>query len=297
LQAGRENPRVIAITAAMPTGTGLVKFRENFPHRFFDVGIAESHAVTFAAGLAKGGLHPVVAIYSTFLQRAYDQIIHDVCIQNLPVVFALDRSGIVAADGETHQGVFDISFLTQMPNMTVLAPRNAIELAQMLKFAIGLNAPVAIRYPKETVSALFEESRPAIELGKWEILFAGSKIALVSLGSMFEKCADLYKQLQEKGYEPSLINARFAKPICREMLASLKDFDYIFTFEENALIGGFGQFLASEMNVHGFAAPRIHNFGVLDEFLPQGTREEVLDSIGLGVDEIFWKILEVIKYA
>ena len=292
VELGRKKPEIVAVTAAMPTGTGLAKFREHFPERFFDVGIAEGHAVTFAAAAAKTGLRPIVAIYSTFLQRAYDQIIHDVCIQKLPVVFLLDRSGIVAADGETHQGVFDVSFLGHMPNMTLLAPRSSKELIAMLDFAIGLGSPVAIRYPKDAISKTFTDELAPIELGKWEILKNGSKIALLSFGSMMEKCSKVHTKLEENGLNASLINARFAKPLSSENLKSLQNYDYVFTFEENVLAGGFGQSISAYLQNMGV---RVHNFAMPDAFLPQGTRDEIFSHIGLDADSMLAKILEVLQ--
>ncbi|MDR2167156.1 MAG: 1-deoxy-D-xylulose-5-phosphate synthase [Clostridiales bacterium] len=292
VEIGRKNGKVAAITAAMPTGTGLANFKAHFPRRFFDVGIAESHAVTFAAGMAKSGLRPVVAIYSTFLQRAYDQIIHDVCIQSLPVVFILDRAGLVAADGETHQGVFDLSYLLHMPNMTVMSPRSGAELAQMLDFALELGTPVAIRYAKEEISKIYLDAHKPLELGKWEILEQGQKIAILALGSMVDKAANVYKKLRYFGHDPTLINARFAKPLNPEITADLADYEYIFTMEENVLAGGFGQAVAAALS----QSPKIHHFALPDEFLPQGTRAEIFAHLGLDADGMTEKILEILAH-
>ncbi len=218
---GSRNENVAAVTAAMADGTGLKRFGRQFPDRFFDVGIAEEHAVTFAAGLAAAGLKPVVAVYSSFLQRAYDQILHDVCIQNLPVVFAVDRAGLVGSDGETHQGIFDLSYLSSIPNMTVLAPKNKWELSDMIKFAADFPAPAAIRYPRGEAYDGLKEFREPIVYGKSEMLYKESKIALVAIGSMVKTAAAVREGLHERGYSATLVNARFAKPLDEEMLTGL----------------------------------------------------------------------------
>ena len=294
LKLRESNDKIVAITAAMPTGTGLCKFKRRFPKHFFDVGIAESHAVTFAAGLAKTGLRPVVAIYSTFLQRAYDQILHDVCLQNLPVVFVLDRAGAVPADGETHQGAYDISFLSHMPNMTIMSPRNGQELETMLDFAFNHNGPVAIRYPKDVPSNLYGDRCASIDLGRWEVLEEGKGIAILSIGSMIDVASSLREKLVEAGHEPKLINARFAKPIDKDLIATLEGFEYIFTLEENVACGGFGEIIASK--VRHFKKPiRLHNFALPDAFLPQGTREEILRDAGLDAESITKKALEMLE--
>ncbi|MCR5474153.1 MAG: 1-deoxy-D-xylulose-5-phosphate synthase [Lachnospiraceae bacterium] len=240
---GERNEKVCAITAAMPDGTGLKRFSRKFPERFFDVGIAEEHAVTFAAGLAAGGYIPIVAIYSSFLQRAYDQIIHDVCIQGLPVIFAIDRAGIVGADGETHQGIFDLSFLSSIPNMTIMAPKNKWELSDMLKFAVKLGSPVAIRYPRGLAYDGLEEYRKPIIYGQSEIIYEESEIALYAVGSMVKTAERVRMTLKnEYGKHVSLINARFVKPVDKEMLAYLsKQHKLIVTMEENVASGGFGE--------------------------------------------------------
>lgn len=295
LELGQKNPKIVAITASMPTGTGLVGFKERFDSRFFDVGIAESHAVTFAAGLAKSGLRPVVAIYSTFLQRSYDQILHDVCIQNLPVVFALDRAGVVPADGETHQGVFDLSYLCSMPNMTILAPRNAYELENMLEFAVNHASPCAVRYPKDAVSQAYENIAEPITYAKSEVLEYGKDIAIISVGSMFEQAHDVYNMLCTTGYKPSLINARFVKPLCQNMLNELKSCKYIFTMEENSIIGGFGSYLLQQLTHMGINSKIIRNFGISDSFIPQGNRSQLFKSLGLDCESIYKAIIDTIK--
>ncbi|MCL2235558.1 MAG: 1-deoxy-D-xylulose-5-phosphate synthase, partial [Defluviitaleaceae bacterium] len=290
LEIGKRNEGVVAITAAMPTGTGLSGFAKQFPKRFFDVAIAESHAVTFSAAMAKSGLRPVVAIYSTFLQRAYDQIIHDVCLQNLPVIFALDRAGIVPGDGETHQGIFDISYLSHMPNMTVLAPRNGAELEAMMDFALELGTPVAIRYPKEEVSGLYNDKITPLGINNWEILEKGKDVAVIALGSMVDKGAEVARKLGA-----TLINPRFANSLAVNQLLELQDYKYIFTMEENVLLGGFGQNLASDLREVGVTKPKIHHFAVEDGFPPQGTREEIFKELCLDADCMYQKCLEIIN--
>ena len=239
---GKAHPDVVTICAAMPDGTGLTAFKKHFPDRFFDVGIAEQHAVTFAAGLAAGGMHPFVAVYSSFLQRAYDQIVHDVCIQNLPVVFCVDRAGLVGADGETHQGIFDLSYLSMIPNMTVCAPKNKYELYDMLYFAYQYHGPIAIRYPRGSAYEGFKNMRPPIEYGKSELMFEGEKIALVAVGSMVQTAVQVREKLLDKGINATVVNARFVCPLDTECLDRLsRDHQWIVTMEENVLKGGFGE--------------------------------------------------------
>ena len=261
VKEGKENSRIVAITAAMPDGTGLNRFEKLFPKRFFDVGIAEAHAVTSAAGLASAGLKPVFAVYSSFLQRAYDQIVHDVCLQKLPVVFAIDRAGLVGADGETHQGIFDISYLRSIPNMTVMAPKNAKELTEMLHFALQFQGPIAIRYPRGTAYQGFSEKQDPIEYGKAEILIEESdqntekqteKIALLALGSMVSTGEHIVEKMAKKGLKLSLVNARFAKPIDTDILDSLSEKGYrkILTLEEGVRSGGYGEAVLSYMEAH-----------------------------------------------
>lgn len=236
------NEKIAAITAAMADGTGLAKFRKLYPKQFFDVGIAEAHAVTFAAGLAAGGVKPVFAVYSSFLQRAYDQIIHDVALQNLPVVFAIDRAGLVGSDGETHQGVFDLSFLSHIPNMTVMAPKHKWELADMVRFALQFEGPIAVRYPRGTAYDGFEEYREPIVYGKSEMIYEEKEIALLSVGHMFEETVKVYENLKNEGYSCSLVNARFVKPVDGEMIERLaKNHKLIAVIEENVQTGGFGE--------------------------------------------------------
>ena len=239
---GDREPDVVAVSAAMVPGTGLKRFGNMFPDRLFDVGIAEEHAVTFAAGLAWGGLRPVVAIYSSFLQRAVDQILHDVCMQKLPVVFAVDRAGLVGSDGETHHGCFDLSYLSMMPNMTLMAPKNKWELSDMMKFAIKQKGPVAIRYPRGEAYDGLEDKREPIEMGKSELLYQGSEIALLAVGSMVKVAQEVYNNLRAKGQKVTLVNMRFVKPLDTGLLDELaKDHELFVTLEENVKNGGFGE--------------------------------------------------------
>jgi len=274
--------RIVAITAAMRDGVGLSRFRERFPNRFFDVGIAEGHAVTFAAGLAMGGLKPVVAVYSSFLQRAYDQIIHDVAIQNLPVIFAIDHAGVVAGDGETHQGIYDIPFLSHIPNLTVLAPSDGNELKEMFDFALEHNGPVAIRYPKDTAGA--EKNCEHSEKISFIQLQDGKKIAIVSVGVMLETAQAVADKLLQNGFSPALYSARVIKPVCNELLQQLSNYEYIFTLEDGARIGGYGERIHA---THAFAFP--------DTFPETGTRKELFARYELDAENIYKKILEVLK--
>lgn len=292
---GARDERIVAITAAMPDGTGLKRFHNMYPDRFFDVGIAEEHAVTFAAGLAAGGLKPVVAIYSSFLQRAYDQMIHDVCIQNLPVVFAIDRAGLVGSDGETHQGIFDLTYLTGIPNMHVCAPKNKWELSDMLKFAVELGAPIAIRYPRGTAYAGLEEHRSPIELGKAEWIYREQEIALFALGSMVKTAEQVREQLKEKGYRVSLINARFAKPIDETaVLEACKEHQLIVTMEENVTCGGYGEKVLECLNRHGRANDFL-NISIPDAYVEHGNVEVLKQEIGIDVQSCVERILQVIN--
>ena len=286
LSLGEKNKKLVAITAAMPDGTGLVGFSKKFPDRFFDVGIAEEHAVSFAAGLALGGLIPVTAIYSSFLQRAVDQILHDVCMQNLHVIFAIDRAGLVGADGGTHQGCFDLSYLSMMPNMTVLAPKNDRELEEMLEFAVSHQGPVAIRYPRGNAYQGLREHQEPIVYGRSEILAKGQKIAVLGVGSMLPSCEKVCQGLREDGYEPTLVNARFVKPLDVELLDQrAKDHSLFVTVEENVKSGGYGEHVSAYMEA---CHPEAHVLSatVWDRFVPQGNVESLRAKIGLGVADI-----------
>ncbi len=291
----RENKKILALTAAMPGGTGLTGFERMFPNRIFDVGIAEAHAVTFAAGIAKNGYVPVFAVYSSFLQRSYDQILHDVCIQNLHVVFAIDRAGITGSDGETHQGLFDLSFLSHMPNMTVMAPKNKTELKKMLAFAVGFDGPIAIRYPKGAASRVLKAVDNEIVYGKAEVIDEGEgkRIAIVSVGSMADKAYEVYLRLREDGFAPMFVNARFVKPIDRELAARLDGYEYVFVCEDNVASGGFGEGLLAEMTALGARCGRFHGFAVQDTFVQQGSQDELFRLYGLDVDGMYGMIREI----
>ena len=290
LELAGQDDKIVAITAAMPEGTGLDKFRDRFPERFFDVGIAEPHAVAFSAGLAKGGLKPVVAIYSTFLQRAYDQIIEEVALQNLPVVFCIDRAGIVGEDGVTHQGIFDISFLNTVPGLVNMAPKDGEELKMMLEFALHLNKPVAIRYPRGQISDLSEGKTLAeIELGKPEIIAEGNDFAIFALGSMVSPSLEAAELLKKEGYRGTIINARFAKPLDKKIFQGIGNkFKFIFSAEEGIIDGGFGGALEE------LIAKPILKIGLPGEFIPHGERELLLERYGLSAKAIADKIKLVI---
>lgn len=289
--SAKENEKLVAITAAMETGTGLKRFHNQYPERFFDVGIAEEHAVTFAAGLATRGLIPVVAIYSTFLQRAYDQILHDVCMQDLHVVFAIDRAGIVGSDGETHQGIFDISYLMTIPNLVLMAPKNKWELADMLRFAFDYHGPVAIRYPRGTAYDGLKEFRAPIALGKSEVLYDETDIALFAYGSMLPVAMQVRDRLKEMHYQCSLINARFAKPLDEELLLSLaEDHKLLVTLEENVITGGLGQQVTQFLTDTGQKV-KVIQIALPDQFIEQGSVGKLLADNGLDADSIIKKII------
>jgi len=283
---GKEHKKIVGITAAMPDGTGLKKFGQEFPDRLFDVGIAEEHAVSFAAGLALGGMLPVVAIYSSFLQRAVDQILHDVCMQNLHVIFAVDRAGLVGADGETHQGCFDLSYLTMMPNMTVMAPKNQWELAKMLEFAVYTAGPCAIRYPRGNAYQGLEEFDSPIQYGKSEILYRGSETAILSVGSMTAVCSQVYHDLKERGVDPTFVNARFVKPLDTELLDELARAHSLFiTVEENVKNGGFGEHVASYMEAC-HPEVRVIPMAIWNRFVEHGEVDSLRAKIGLSPADI-----------
>lgn len=292
---GARDEKVVAITAAMPDGTGLKRFRNMYPDRFFDVGIAEEHAVTFAAGLAAGGLKPVVAIYSSFLQRAYDQIIHDVCIQNLPVVFAIDRAGLVGSDGETHQGIFDLSYLPSIPGMHVMAPKNKWELSDMLKFALSLNAPVALRYPRGEAYAGLQEYRMPIELGKAEAIYLENEICLMAVGSMVKTAVEVRKRLHEEGFSCSVINARFVKPIDENAVEyAAKHHRLLVTMEENVASGGFGEKVREYFD--GLTTDcKLINIAIPDEYVEHGNVDLLKKEIGIDEESITNVILAEMK--
>lgn len=290
---GDRRKDVAAVTAAMMTGVGLKRFSNMFPDRCFDVGIAEEHAVTFAAALSLGGITPVVAIYSSFLQRAYDQIMHDVCMQNLHVVFAIDRAGLVGYDGETHHGIFDLSYLGSMPNMTILAPKNLWELSDMIKFAVDYDGPIAVRYPRGEAYTGLKEFRAPICLGKSEVIHEGSRVALLAVGSMVKMAEEVQKQLKERmDMDAALVNARFVKPIDEELLRSFADTcELVVTLEENVKDGGFGE------RVLAFAEEEDLPFGVEiialpDRFIPHGSVSYQMKQVGFTPEDICGRIEE-----
>lgn len=288
---GDRNEKVVAITAAMETGTGLKRFHNMFPERFFDVGIAEEHGVTFAGGLAAGGLIPVVAVYSSFLQRAYDQILHDVCIQNLHVVFAIDRAGLVGSDGETHQGIFDISYLCSIPNMTLMAPKNKWEFSDMLKFAIDYQGPIAIRYPRGEAYDGLAKMRAPICYGKSEILYDEEGICLFAFGSMVKTAVQVRERLKERGYHCSIINARFAKPIDTEALdVAVTEHKLLVTMEENVKSGGFGEQVMEYVQECGYDI-RLLTVAISDEYVEHGKVDILYHEVGIDAESVTEKII------
>ena len=287
----KQNDAVVGITAAMADGTGLARFARMFPDRFFDVGIAEEHALTFAAGLAAGGLKPVVAVYSSFLQRAFDQTIHDVCLQNLPVMIAVDRAGLVGSDGETHQGLFDLSFLYMIPNMTILSPKNRWEMADMVRFCADFQYPVALRYPRGAAYEGLSAFRTPIVYGKSEILYEEEDIAVIFVGHMAELAVQVRDRLKEIGYHCSLINARFVKPLDTEMLEALtKDHRLFVTIEENVLSGGFG-----EQVLHYVSRAKldvgVRCIGIPDDYVEHGNVDLLRREVGLDAETIVKQII------
>ncbi len=288
---GERDEKLVAITAAMADGTGLKRFSNLYPERFFDVGIAEEHAVTFAAGLAKAGLTPVFAVYSSFLQRAYDQILHDVCIQNLHVIFAIDRAGLVGSDGETHQGIFDLSFLATIPNMTVMAPKNKWELSDMLKFAISYDGPIAIRYPRGTAYDGLKEYRQPIELGKSELIHEGSRVAVLAIGSMVKTAKRVCDILKEKDIDATLVNARFAMPIDYDMVDKLaRENELLVTMEENVRSGGFGEHIISYIQQEDIPM-KVLPIAIPNAYVEHGNVEQLKKDLQLDADSIVEKIL------
>lgn len=287
---GEQEERLVAITAAMKDGTGLTGFQKKYPERFFDVGIAEEHAVTFAAGLAAAGMKPVFAVYSAFLQRGYDQIVHDVCMQKLPVIFAIDRAGLVGSDGETHQGAYDMAYLSHIPNMTILSPKNKWELADMLRFAVKHDGPIALRYPRGTAYDGLQEFRAPIEYGKSEMIYKENDIAILSVGHMMEEAYKVWKQLKEKGYHCTLVNARFVKPMDTDMLHKLAETHKMFvTIEEGIANGGYGQGVSQFVYQNGLDVKVLVN-AIQDQYVEQGSIGQLRKQIKLDADSIVEKI-------
>jgi len=288
VELAQKDPKIVAITAAMPEGTGLVKFAEAFPDRFFDVGIAEQHAVTFAAGMATEGFKPVVAIYSTFLQRAYDQLLHDVCLESLPVAFAIDRGGIVGEDGPTHQGVFDLSYLRSLPNMTVMAPKDENELRRMLLTATTHPGPVAVRYPRGTAEGVeMDESMKPLAIGKADVLETGDDVLIIGIGRSVNDALTASIRLKDMGIEATVVNCRFVKPLDVELLTSLATkIPRIVTVEENVLQGGFGSAVWECLNDHGINGIRLERIGIRDTFVEHGPPSVLRSKYGVDAEEI-----------
>lgn len=289
---GDRDEKVVAVTAAMPTGTGLNRFAHMFPDRFFDVGIAEEHAVTFAAGLALGGLKPVVAIYSSFLQRAVDQVLHDVCMQKLHVVFAIDRAGLVGSDGETHHGCFDLTYLSMMPGMTVMAPKNKWELSDMMKFAVAFDGPIALRYPRGEACEEFEENRDPVVLGKAEVLKEGEEIALLAVGSMVKTAERVRQRLEKLDIKATLVNMRFVKPFDTRLLKKLAgNHDRFVTLEENVETGGFGQRLAAWAGLH-LPSADVLSVAIPDQFVTHGSVDYLYKTQEMDDESVCERILK-----
>lgn len=289
-ELAQTHEKLVTITAAMMEGCGLKGFAKRFPDRFFDVGIAEEHAVTFACGLAAGGFHPFFVVYSSFLQRGYDQILHDMCMQNLPVTLMLDRAGLVGNDGETHQGVFDLSYLTMIPNMTVFAPKNRYEFQDAIAFAANFDAPMAIRYPKTDAVRILKEYREPIKLGKSEWIRRGSRVALLAIGTMVETAMEIEALLAKDGIDATVVNLRFAKPLDYEMLDEVLDYhSLIVTMEENVLSGGVGEHICRYVELHSTGV-RVIACGIPDKFIHQGSIKELLEETGLDAQSIYQKI-------
>ncbi|MCR4717595.1 MAG: 1-deoxy-D-xylulose-5-phosphate synthase [Lachnospiraceae bacterium] len=297
IKLAKTNTDIVAITAAMADGTGLNAFAKEYKNRFFDVGIAEEHAVTFAAGMAASGLRPVVAVYSSFLQRAYDQILHDVCISRLPVVFAVDRSGLVGQDGDTHQGIFDTSYLSSLPNMTIIAPKNRYELSRAMEFAFSYDGPVAIKYPRGDAYYELKGDNRALELGKGEVIYKsgkekGNKIAIVAVGSMMKEANEAYLMLKEKGHLVTLVNPVFIKPFDKKMIKSLaKNHDVIITVEDNVYQGGFGQMIASYLRSVN-SKTELQILAIDDKFVEHGTVSELRRRLGIDALAIYERAMK-----
>ena len=289
-EMAERDERIVAITASMASGTGLSRFQKRFPDRFFDVGIAEEHAVTFAAGLAAGGYKPYFAVYSSFLQRGFDEILHDVCIQRLPVVFMIDRGGIVGSDGETHQGIFDYSYLNIIPGMTVMAPKNRLELMDMMEFANSYDGPIAIRYPRGAVSDIFSEHKEEISYARAEVIYRGEGTAIMTIGASIEEGAKVYEALKARGENPSLINARFATPIDVKLIKELaQNHSRLLTIEENITAGGFGMNVlrcANENNLN----MKVINVALPDEYLPHGSIAKLKEISGFTIEDILKRL-------
>jgi 1-deoxy-D-xylulose-5-phosphate synthase len=298
IQIGERDPRLIAITAAMSTGTGLIEFAERFPQRFFDVGIAEGHAVTFAAGLASEGFRPVCAIYSTFFQRAFDHLVHDVAIQKLPVIFCLDRGGLAGEDGPTHHGNLDLAYLSCVPGMVVAAPKDGNELRDLLFTALAYDAgPFAIRYPKDECWAYDGDTKfTPIPIGRWEILRPGSDACILAVGSMVRSALQIAAQFATEGINLQVINARFVKPLDSALLEQIAaQHDLIITLEEGVLRGGFGQAVAQTVTERHGPAVTVRSIGVGDSLVTHGTRAQLLELTGLSAPRLAGRVRGILE--
>ena len=294
INLAKQDKKIVAITAAMPDGTGLSDFKKQYPERFFDVGIAEEHAVTFAGGLAVSGFKPVISIYSSFYQRAYDQILHDICLQNLPVVMIIDRAGLVGQDGETHQGVFDMSFMSAMPNMTIIAPKDTKELVESLKFAVKHNGPIAIRFPRGNAYVMEQQDDVIISYGKSEIVSQGKDIAVIAVGNMFEETMKAYKLLKKDNIDITLINARFIKPLDTVMIEEIATTHKMIVVVEEAIKkGGYGEAVASFIMEHGINT-HVKIMAIDDQFVEQGMVEDLRKKIGIDYNSIYTEIRELV---
>ena len=287
IELAKKNKKIVAITAAMKDGTGLTDFAKEFPNRFFDVGIAEQHALGFAAGLAKNGMIPVVPIYSSFYQRGYDQVIHDICIQNLGVIMCVDRAGIVGNDGETHQGVFDLSFFSIIPNLTIMAPKDFEELDNMLEYAVTLNKPVVIRYPRGGEGKTKFERHEPVEIGKAEIINEGEDITIIAIGKMVDRACEVASVLEESGKSCEVINARFLKPIDKDaILKSISKTKEVITIEDNIIKGGLASAIEDIINEEGLTGIKFKKYGYPDEFIAHGSVGEIEKKYGLAAEDI-----------
>jgi 1-deoxy-D-xylulose-5-phosphate synthase len=297
LKLARRDPAVVAVTAAMPTGTGLHDFQKSFPDRFFDVGIAEQHAVTFAGAMAKCGLKPVVAVYSTFMQRSYDSVMHDVALQRTGVVLALDRAGLVGADGATHQGIFDIAFLGSVPGIVIGAPKDEFEMERMLDLGLGAPVPFVIRYPRANVTKFFDElpKRP-FQTGEGEVMFDGDDVTLLALGSTVEVACKAHALLKKEGVSARVVNMRFAKPLDETMiLESVKKTRMLFTLEEHVLTGGFGSQILEFLEERRLGGTPLKRFALPDEFIEHGSREAQLELYGLSPEKVAAAVLKEVQ--
>jgi 1-deoxy-D-xylulose-5-phosphate synthase len=288
IKLAKEDQRIVAVTAAMPEGTGLSKFAELYPDRFFDVGIAEQHGVTFAAGLAAEGLRPVVAIYSTFLQRAYDQVLHDVCLERLPVIFAIDRGGIVGEDGSTHHGLFDLSYLRSLPNMVVMAPGDENELQQMLVTALHHNGPIAFRYPRGSATGVeLSHKATPLPMGKGEIVTKGEDVLILAIGKSLLDAREAYKTLNEEGIAATVVNCRFVKPLDVDLICRLAgQIPRVITVEENVLQGGFGSAVLESLNEKGVTGIQVERIGIPDTFIEHGPQQKLRSLYGIDAAAI-----------